>query len=122
MSQPVPKIVHCELEISDTELARMVNGQNSNQGANILHESVEAVMQPTQRGEPVAARAHQPQHSNPLLSPTDQEALQLLISQEKMSSFLTGMAVVGIAFGGYHLIKWMLSTPEVVEAASEMNG
>lgn len=117
-SQPVPKVVHCELEISDTELARMVNGVPA-QSSNILHESAEQVMQPTQRGEPPAARSAPPVHGNPLLNTHDLEAL---VSQEKMSSFLTGIAIATAVFGGYHLIKWMLSTPEVAEAASEMNG
>jgi hypothetical protein len=119
MSQPVPKVVHCELDISDTELARMVQGTNPAQSANILHESAEQVLQPTQKGEAPAARPQQSSNGNPLLTPHE---LELIVSQEKMSSFLTGIAVTAAIFGGYHLLKWMFSNPEVAEAASEMNG
>lgn len=114
-----PKIVHCELDITDTELAQMVSGAASvpAQTANFLHVSAEALPPPTRKNEPPVQRAREDRGENPLLENQDYQELR---SQEITAAFLKGLAVAGVAFGGYKLFQWMFSQPAVVEVASEI--
>lgn len=63
-----------------------------------------------------ASRAPEPVDENPLLAPAE---IREKNQQEILSAFLIGGATVGIAVGGYFLIKWIISKPTVLETALE---
>jgi hypothetical protein len=71
---------------------------------------------PQQRPQQQSQPSQSFQRENPLLLV---EEIEQKRRQEIQSSFLLGIATAAVAFGGFYLVKWIITKPTILETALE---